>query len=116
MSLPKICTCPTVPAADCPFHHQDACGSLAAMPCSALALAVAAWDRKRERPDLRLEIAAIIHGDSVAELADNLEYIAARLRETGWTAGSGGGKHSKLVWEMFCKPTDQSEATPPEPQ
>lgn len=22
MSLPKICTCPTVPAADCPFHHQ----------------------------------------------------------------------------------------------
>jgi hypothetical protein len=35
MSLPKICTCPTVPAADCPFHHQDACGSLAAMPCSA---------------------------------------------------------------------------------
>ena len=34
MSLPKICTCPTVPAADCPFHHQDACGSLAAMPCS----------------------------------------------------------------------------------
>ena len=37
MSLPKICTCPTVPAADCPFHHQDACGSLAAMPCSACA-------------------------------------------------------------------------------
>ena len=33
--LPKICTCPTVPAEDCPFHHQDACGSLAAMPCSA---------------------------------------------------------------------------------
>jgi hypothetical protein len=23
MSLPKICTCPTVPAADCPFHHQQ---------------------------------------------------------------------------------------------
>jgi len=36
MSLPKICTCPTVPAADCPFHHQQACGSLAAMPCSRL--------------------------------------------------------------------------------
>jgi hypothetical protein len=34
MSLPKICTCPTVPSADCPFHHQDACGSLAAMPGS----------------------------------------------------------------------------------
>jgi hypothetical protein len=33
MSLPKICTCPTVPAADCPFHHQAACSSLAAMPC-----------------------------------------------------------------------------------
>jgi len=25
MSLPKICTCPTVPTADCPHHHQDAC-------------------------------------------------------------------------------------------
>lgn len=72
--------------------------------CSALGLAVPAWERKRPRPDLRLEIAAIIHADSVAELADNLEYIAARLRETGWTAGSGGGKHSKAVWEMFCKP------------
>jgi len=36
MSLPKICTCPTVPIADCPYHHQDACGSLAAMPCSAV--------------------------------------------------------------------------------
>lgn len=24
MSLPKICTCPTVPDADCPFHHQEA--------------------------------------------------------------------------------------------
>ena len=36
MSLPRICTCPTVPAADCPFHHQDARGSLAAMPCSAI--------------------------------------------------------------------------------
>ena len=35
MSLPKICTCPTVPAADCPFHYQQACGSLAAMPCCA---------------------------------------------------------------------------------
>lgn len=34
MSLPKICTCPTAPAADCPFHHQDACGSLAAAACS----------------------------------------------------------------------------------
>ena len=49
-------------------------------------------------------MAALIHADSVAELADNLEYIAARLRETGWTAGSGGGKHSKSVWEMFRKP------------
>lgn len=36
MSLPKICTCQTVPAADCPFHHQDACGSLAAMPCASV--------------------------------------------------------------------------------
>jgi len=34
MSLPKICTCPTVPDADCPIHYQDACCSLAAMPCS----------------------------------------------------------------------------------
>ena len=22
MNLPKICTCPTVPAEDCPFHHK----------------------------------------------------------------------------------------------
>ena len=36
MSLPKICTCPTVPAADCPFHPQNDCSSLAAMPCSAI--------------------------------------------------------------------------------
>jgi hypothetical protein len=77
---------------------------LDAATCSALGLAVTAWESKRPRPDLRLEMAAIIHADSVAELADNLEYIAARLRENGWTAGSGGGKHSKLVWEMFCKP------------
>lgn len=34
MSLPKICTCPTVPYADCPFHYEDARGELAAMSCS----------------------------------------------------------------------------------
>jgi len=44
MSLPKICICPTVPITDCPYHHQDACGSLAAMPCSACAEAHAILD------------------------------------------------------------------------
>jgi len=32
MSLPAICTCPTVPSADCPFHHANArCASVDAI-------------------------------------------------------------------------------------
>jgi len=44
MSLPKICTCPTVPSANCPFHHQESRGSLAAMPGSASVDAILADD------------------------------------------------------------------------
>ncbi len=90
-------------------QHDTADRRLAATTGSALAAAVAAWDKKMPRPDLRLEMALIIHADSVAELADNLEYIASRIRETGWSAGSGGGKHSKTVWEMFRKPNVKAE-------
>ena len=32
MSLPKPCTCQTVPQADCPHHGRDAKGSFAAPP------------------------------------------------------------------------------------
>ena len=47
MSLPKICTCPTAPSVDCAFHHQDARGSLAAMPgsgvCPHCAIKIPGW-------------------------------------------------------------------------
>lgn len=91
--------------------QQETGGGCQQEPCSALGLAVIAWDKRIPRPDLRLEIAIIIHADSVAELADNLEYIASRIRETGWSAGSGGGKHSKSVWEMFRQPNIKTVAT-----
>lgn len=84
--------------------QQQACSATA---CSALELAIQALARKRPMPHLELEIAVILSTDSVAEMADNLEYIACRLRENGWTAGGGGGGHSLVVWEMFRKPNNE---------
>ena len=71
---------------------------------SALELAIRSLARKRPMPHLPLEIAVILSADSVAEIADNLEYIAHRVRENGWSSGSGGGGYSLVVWEMFRKP------------
>lgn len=85
-------------------RNNTAKGGSSPASCSALQLAIQSLARKTPMPHLPLEIAVILSADSVAELADNLEYIAYRVRENGWSAGSGGGGHSLVVWEMFRKP------------
>lgn len=91
-----------------------ACRGAGAPPCSALNLASAAWQKKQRwlaKQDHPLEFAAIIHGDGADEIADQLHYIATRMRETGWSAGDGGGKGMSAVWEMFRKSNDQAHRT-----
>ena len=71
MSLPKICTCPTVPSADCPFHHQEARGSLAAMPGSASVDAILSSDSGDS---------SLIH--NLATRAREMEALATTLMRT----------------------------------
>ena len=104
MSLPKICTCPTVPAADCPFHHQQACGSLAAMPCSAFATIrrhkypheYSGWNVEHDAPKWtsdRLDAAPV----PLEILVSELNKIAAR--ETN-------------IWAVIYPQNAQDQATP----
>jgi len=77
---------------------------------SALGLASEAW-RKRQAEvaaqNLPLEFASIIHGAGPDNIADQLEYIACRIRETGWNTGSAGGRGMSAVWELFRKPNPE---------
>jgi hypothetical protein len=104
---------PTTPAGedsvDCLVRHYN---SLAGAEGAALRLAIESWEKKRIRKEMPLQLAAIIQSESPEEMADQLEYIAHNLRETGWSAGSGGGKGITMVWEMFREPNVQDEGQP----
>lgn len=93
--------------------EQPAHAGCGVVPCSALGLATAAWQKKQDgiaKQDLPLEFAAIIHGDGADDIADQLEYIAYRMRETGWNAGNGGGKGRCFVSRTLSPATGHQVA------
>lgn len=52
----------------------------------------------RPRRKFSIQFAAVIHSSDAEEIANHLEYLASRMRESGGTAGSGGGRNMTAAW------------------
>ena len=61
------------------------------------------WAR-RERPPRAFQFAAVIHAQTVADVADELEYMAAKLRDGQITEGTGGGSQMAFAWSARYSP------------
>lgn len=81
--------------------------SLGSPLCSALAEVMDEWKQKEPR-DFPVRFAAMIHGKDVVEVADWLEYMAAQLREKGFSDIAGGGRDSKMVCATHFKQNAES--------